>query len=128
MIPLVITSCGFILVAFKGVKRKKYALSVSSLTAGACSINFWRNPINGVRQKIDIICARGCFVVYVCEACKNKQINGINLSLLTTILGLYKGSVKIHPHQSWKIFHGLFHICAASGQMLVIKHVPTAIR
>ena len=128
MISLVITSCGFLLVAFKGVKRKKYALSISSLTAGTCSINFWRNPSNGLRQNIDVFCARGCFFVYVFEACKNKQIDGINFSLLTTIIGLYKGSRKAHPHRSWKIYHGLFHICAASGQMRVIKHVPTAIR
>ena len=122
MICLCITSLGFVAAAVRAAKRKKRILAVSSLAASACSVNFWRNPTEGMRRAADITCARLCFGLYLIEAWRTRKLSKpLPATMLCGTILCYKCAEKFHPKRYWFVFHALFHTSALMGKMMVLK-------
>lgn len=124
---LTTTSALFLIPCYYGYKKSKYSLSCVSLITSACSMNYWRNPVNGWRLLLDRITATSCGVIYFWYG--YNKINNSKIRLLGyfnggLILLSYVGSEMLYQQSSnyWIYSHIMFHMCKITGELLTLHY------
>ena len=111
MIPLVITSGLFMLPAIRGFKRKKRLMPIVNTCTSLASMNYWRNPIKGVRQSMDYTLAKTNFILHILQS----KYEHIPLAVIT--FGCWRKSVE--GGRNWVLWHTLFHTSVISGMYAI---------
>ncbi|MDB4588356.1 hypothetical protein N9095_00090 [bacterium] len=111
MIPLVITSGLFMLPAIKGFKKKKKFMAVVNGCTSLVSMNYWRNPVKGIRQNMDFTLAKTNFMLHFLQA-KSEH----------TPLAMFIGTCWLKSTEGgkhWTVWHALFHTGVISGMYAI---------
>ena len=111
VIPLVITSSLFMLPAIRGFRRRKVFMAVVNGCTSLVSMNYWRNPVKGVRQTMDFTLAKTNFVLHFLQAKSDH-----------TPLGMFIGVCWLKSTEAgknWPVWHALFHIGVISGMYAI---------
>lgn len=111
MIPLVITSGLFMLPAIRGFKRKKKLMPIVNTCTSLASMNYWRNPIKGVRQSIDFTLAKTNFILHILHSTPE------HIPLAAIVLRCWQKSVE--GGRNWVLWHTLFHTGVISGMYAI---------
>jgi hypothetical protein len=123
---LLYSSSLFIIPTVYGYYNKKYALSAMSLISMLASMNYWRKPISGTRQNIDLVISKAAGTIYFFYGYNNVdglifRIFGFTNGFL--MLSFYKTSCILYylNSSSWEYFHIMFHISTVIGKMIVLS-------
>ena len=123
---LLYSSSLFIIPTVYGYYNKKYALSAMSLISMLASINYWRKPISGTRQNVDLVMSKLAGAVYFLYGVNHVhgsifRIFGFTNGFL--MLSFYNASCILHAlkSDSWEYFHIMFHISTMLGKMIVLS-------
>ena len=107
MIPLVLTSACFMIPVIKGYRRGKRLMPTINAATSIVSMNYWRNPCDGIRREIDFTLAKTNFLLHVMQARRKDVPLGI-------IMGwFWWNSTSGGPR--WPVWHGLFHGTVIAG-------------
>lgn len=124
---LISTSTLFLLPALYGYTNSMHSLSTLSLLTTLCSINFWREPINGWRLTLDQTMATTSGIIYFLygyNKIKNPRIKMLRYCNATAIVGCYMCSKILYSRGSpnWVYSHMAFHLFTTTGKLLVIYY------
>ena len=107
---LVLTSACFLIPAVRGWRKKKRLLPVMNATTALVSMNYWRNPTDGLRRRVDYIVAKSNFILH------HFYVDPKFLPLDGPI-GMCWFMSKLNGPQ-WKRWHAAFHCTAVTGMLL----------
>jgi hypothetical protein len=90
------------------------------------SINYWRKPISGTRQKADLVISKLAGAVYFFYGYNNVHSTVFRIFGFTNgflMLSFYNASCILYSlkSDSWEYFHMLFHISTTIGKMIVLS-------
>ena len=116
----------FIIPTVYGYYNKKYTLSTMSLISLLASMNYWRNPISGRSQNVDLVISKVAGAVYFFYGYNNLHNNIFRIFGYANgflMLSLYNTSCILHAlkSDSWEYFHMMFHISTVIGKMIVLS-------
>jgi hypothetical protein len=90
------------------------------------SINYWRNPIEGTRQNLDLVISKATGAIYFFYGYNSVtsiifRIFGYTNGFI--MISLYNASCILHASKSdsWEYFHMMFHISTIIGKMIVLS-------
>ena len=114
------SSLFFQIPAFYAYRHEMYAYSAMSFITSVLSIHHWRYPQRGSwRNKIDVVWARGALVWFFIEGVKYSSF--LTSMSTTMMMGwvFYLATIKYQedPYGNWYLFHMMFHLIAAGGQL-----------
>ena len=105
------SSCSFLITALYGLYKKEYVKCLSVFLIFITSINYWRNPVYGLRRNIDIVSAILGILINVQNSNLHPRRLCLILFLLLSILfypiGFYFQNKSIHLST---FSHSLIHI------------------
>ena len=121
------TSILFVIPSWYAYNQRLYYYSLILLVNTILSINYWRNPVYGLRRNLDVFFAKfsaGIFLVsgiyYVKEW--NVLYNLLLLQLICFyVVGQYLADIK--NHSTWYRYHAIFHVYCLVCQFLVLYSI-----
>jgi hypothetical protein len=115
----------FIIPTIYGYYNKKYSLSAMSVISMLASMNYWRKPVSGTRQNIDLVISKAAGAIYFFYGYNNINSGILRIFGYTNgflMLSFYKTSCILYAlnSDSWEYFHIMFHISTVIGKMIVL--------
>jgi hypothetical protein len=103
--------------------------AVVSVITSIVSVNYWRNPVPGIRKTTDLVVAKLSFSLYFSALVVKLQWNSLyclclctNTTLLVLCYALSCWLFDLSPPQNknWVYFHFCFHLLVTINQCMVI--------
>jgi hypothetical protein len=122
---LVLSSSLFIIPTVYGYYNKKYTLSTMTLISMLASMNYWRNPVSGTRQNVDLVISKVVGSIYILYGYNNLHVNIFRIFGYVNgflMISLYNSSCILYTLKSdaWEFYHMMFHISTVIGKMIVL--------
>lgn len=123
---LLFSSSLFIIPTIYGFYNKKYTLSAMTLISMLASMNYWRKPISGARQNIDLVVSKAAGAIYFFYGYNNINSGILRIFGYTNgflMISLYNASCILYAlkSDSWEYFHIMFYISIVIGKMIVLS-------
>ena len=123
------SSTFFIAPALFGLYKGYRVLPLVSVLTTAASINYWLDPTNENKRKIDFIVSKSCGLIYFMygyNTVESIPMRILGYTNLFMILSTYQASCIIYNSNNknnnmWIPFHIMFHYLASLGKFLVIS-------
>ena len=122
---LLLSSSMFIIPTVYGYYNKKYTLSTITLISMLASMNYWRNPVSGTRQNVDVVISKISGTLYVFYGYNYLHNNIFRIFGYVNgffMISLYNTSCILYALKSdaWEYYHIMFHISTVIGKMIVL--------
>ena len=119
---LVLSSCLLLYPMINSYNTGQFFLTGVSALAGVASINHWRRAEDGIRRKVDVICARTSFTIYFINGLIFVKSYKTTLPMLIPCFTFYHLSTLFAQmgYKKWVICHALFHYTVMVMQQMVI--------
>jgi hypothetical protein len=100
----------------------QHFLMCVSGSAGVASINHWRRAEDGMRRKIDVICARTSFAIYFVNGLIfiESFSRAMPFLIMCYVFYTFSSLFAQKGYKKWVICHALFHYTVMVMQQMVI--------
>jgi len=123
---LIASSTFFIVPTIYGIYKGHTVLPIMSLLTTTASINYWLDPINPIKRKIDIFVSTTGGIVYFMygyKSLESSQMRMIGYTNLCIILLSYNTSCMLYGNSNklWIPFHIAFHYFSSISKFFVLQ-------
>jgi hypothetical protein len=121
---LMITSTFQLLPIIFALHKYLFFYAVTSFGTGFFSFLYWRNPIHGLRRKIDLYYAKYSFLIYLGSGIVFIPYGrpSIILYLGATSIGITYYMTYLFP-KIWIIFHVIFHLLSIFMKIYILFYI-----